>query len=151
MNSLLRDVVQRGTATAAKVLKRKDLAGKTGTTNDQKDAWFNGFSSGIAATAWLGFDTSESLGSYESGGKAALPIWIDFMRVALKHKPEQDLIPPAGIIKSYIDPETGLLAHSGSGGIWEYFRPSHAPKKFALPEEISNEQTEGAEEDESLF
>jgi penicillin-binding protein 1A len=152
MNSLLRDVVQRGTATAAKVLKRKDLAGKTGTTNDQKDAWFNGFSSGIAATAWLGFDTSESLGSYESGGKAALPIWIDFMRVALKHKPEQDLMPPAGIIKSYIDPETGLLAHSGSGGIWEYFRPSHAPTKFAMPEEISNDQSEGSgEEDESLF
>ena len=151
MNSLLRDVVQRGTATAAKVLKRKDLAGKTGTTNDQKDAWFNGSSSGIAATAWLGFDNSETLGSYESGGKAALPIWIDFMRVALKNKPEQGLMPPAGIIRTFIDPETGLLAHSGSRGIWEYFRPSRAPKKFALPEEVSSEQTEGAEEDESLF
>jgi len=150
MNSLLRDVVQRGTATAAKVLDRRDLAGKTGTTNDQRDAWFNGFSSGIAATAWLGFDTAKSLGRYETGGKAALPIWIDFMRVALKEKPEQPLAPPSNITKVYIDSKTGLLAHPGSqNGIWEYFRTARIPDKYS-PIEIDTENLEGIEE-ESLF
>jgi penicillin-binding protein 1A len=151
MNSLLRDVVQRGTATAANVLGRKDLAGKTGTTNDQKDGWFNGFSSGIAASAWLGFDTSESLGSYEAGGKTALPIWIDFMKVALADKPEQELPRPVGIIRTYIDSNTGLRAHPGSaGGVWEFFRASRAPTKFAVIEEVSTENEEGIEDD-SLF
>jgi len=150
MNSLLRDVVQRGTATAAKALERKDLAGKTGTTNDQKDAWFNGFSSGIAASAWLGFDTSVSLGRYETGGKAALPIWIDFMKVALKDKPEQEFLPPTGITKAYIDSKTGLLAQPESQGIWEFFRDSHIPKKYAPIEEESIESSEELEGD-SLF
>ncbi|MCF6254600.1 MAG: transglycosylase domain-containing protein, partial [Thiomicrorhabdus sp.] len=151
MNSLLRDVVQRGTATAAKVLARTDLAGKTGTTNDQKDAWFNGFSSGIAASAWLGFDTSISLGRYETGGKAALPIWIDFMKVALKDKEEQAFLPPTGISKAYIDPKTGLLAPSGTPGVWEFFRTSHIPTKFSPIEETLLEDDLGDTEDESLF
>ena len=150
MNSLLRDVVQRGTATAAKVLERQDLAGKTGTTNDQKDAWFNGFSSGIAASAWLGFDTSVSLGRYETGGKAALPIWIDFMKVALKDKPEQELLPPNGITKAFIDPKSGLLAQPENAGIWEFFRTTHIPKKYAPIEEEFTESTEELEDD-SLF
>jgi len=150
MNSLLRDVVRRGTATAAKVLERQDLAGKTGTTNDQKDAWFNGFSSGIAASAWLGFDTSVSLGRYETGGKAALPIWIDFMKVALKDKPEQELLPPEGITKAYIDPKSGLLAQPEQPGVWEFFRTSHTPEKYTPIEE---DPAEGYEEleDDSLF
>ncbi|NOQ77447.1 MAG: PBP1A family penicillin-binding protein [Methylococcaceae bacterium] len=150
MNTLLRDVVQRGTATAAKTLGRTDLAGKTGTTNDQKDAWFNGFSSGIAATAWLGFDSSKSLGRYETGGKAALPIWIDFMKVALKDKVEQPLTRPSGITKAYIDPQTGLLAQPESEGIWEFFRTSHVPTKFSPMTEATLENPEGQEED-SLF
>ena len=149
MNSLLRDVVQRGTATAAKVLGRTDLAGKTGTTNDQRDAWFNGFSSGIAATAWLGFDKSTPLGRYETGGKAALPIWIDFMRTALKNLPEQEFSPPSGIRSAYIDPKTGLLAQPGNSGLWEFFRAEHAPTNFA-PIEPFIKDTEG-NEPESLF
>lgn len=99
MNSLLRDVVQKGTATDAKVLKRTDLAGKTGTTNDQHDAWFNGFTPAIVATAWVGYDSSKSLGGSETGGKAALPMWIDFMKTALKDIPEQPFTPPPGIVK----------------------------------------------------
>jgi len=150
MNTLLRDVVQRGTATAAKVLGRTDLAGKTGTTNDQKDAWFNGFSSGIAATAWLGFDNSKSLGRYETGGKAALPIWIDFMKAALQDKIEQPLARPSGITKAYIDPQTGLLAQPDSEGIWEFFRTTHAPTKFSPITEALSENPEDQEED-SLF
>jgi len=150
MNSLLRDVVQRGTATKAKILGRTDLAGKTGTTNEQRDAWFNGFSSGIAATAWLGFDTSKPLGRNETGGKAALPIWIDFMRTALKDKLEQNLIAPDGISKAFVDPKTGLLAQPGTTGVWEYFRDELIPTSFS-PIEIVEENVIEATEDEDLF
>ena len=149
MNSLLRDVVQRGTATKAKVLNRTDLAGKTGTTNDQRDAWFNGFSSGIAASAWLGFDTAKPLGRYETGGKAALPIWIDFMRVALKDKPEVALEIPAGISRVFIDSKTGKLAMPDSEGIWEFFRSENIPAEYSQPDTVL-EDSEEVEED-SLF
>ena len=150
MNSLLRDVVQRGTATAAKVLNRQDLAGKTGTTNEQRDTWFNGFSSGIAATAWLGYDSSKPLGRRETGGKAALPIWIGFMRTALAGKPDHGLVPPAGISKVYINPRTALLASaSTSGGIWEYFLDKDAPTRYGAAQ-TSFSSPEYAEE-ESLF
>jgi penicillin-binding protein 1A len=150
MNSLLRDVVQRGTATKAKVLGRSDLAGKTGTTNEQRDAWFNGFSAGIVGSAWLGFDTAKPLGRNETGGKAALPIWIDFMKTALKDKPDQSLVIPKDIIKAYIDSKTGLLAQPGSNdGIWEFFRKQNVPKEYS-PIEIDLENQEEIEE-ESLF
>ncbi|MCF6249768.1 MAG: penicillin-binding protein 1A [Methylococcaceae bacterium] len=150
MNSLLRDVVQRGTATKAKVLGRSDLAGKTGTTNEQRDAWFNGFSAGIVGSAWLGFDSAKPLGRNETGGKAALPIWIDFMKTALKDKPEQSLVIPKDIIKVHIDSKTGLLAQPGSNnGIWEFFRKRYAPREYS-PIEIDLENQEETEE-ESLF
>ncbi|MCK5872769.1 MAG: PBP1A family penicillin-binding protein, partial [Methylococcales bacterium] len=149
MNTLLRDVVQRGTATRAKVLGRTDLAGKTGTTNDQKDAWFNGFSSGIAASAWFGLDSAKTLGRYETGGKAALPIWIDFMREALKNRPEQPLEKPEGISQAYVDPKTGLLAPAGTLGHWEYFRNEYRPTQFSSIEiEPSGEESDM---EESLF
>jgi penicillin-binding protein 1A len=115
MNSLLRDVVQRGTATKAKVLGRQDLAGKTGTTNDQRDAWFNGFTPIIAATAWVGFDDFSPLGNKETGGAAALPLWIEFMREALKNTPEAPFEPPADIVKTWI------ATNSDASGYWEYF------------------------------
>ncbi|MCK4840548.1 MAG: penicillin-binding protein 1A [Methylococcales bacterium] len=151
MNSLLRDVVQRGTATRAKELGRSDLAGKTGTTNDQRDAWFNGFSSGISATAWLGFDTAKPLGRRETGGASALPIWMDFMKVALKNKKVQALIKPEGILKVYIDPKTGLLAREDSiDGIWEFFRTENVPTEFSPIEEATLINIEDIEE-ESLF
>lgn len=145
MTSLLRDVVQRGTATRAKKLGRTDLAGKTGTTNDQRDAWFNGFTPEIVATTWVGFDDSGPLGSRETGGKAALPMWIAFMKEALKILPEeQPLTPPEGIIKAYINPATGLLAQPDSSqGIWEFFREEKAPTMlsgFSSNEESSQEE-----------
>lgn len=98
MNSMLRDVVQKGTATDAKVLGRSDIAGKTGTTNDQRDAWFNGYAPSIAASAWVGFDNFTPLGKMETGGVAALPMWVEFMRTALKGTPVVPFIPPKGII-----------------------------------------------------
>lgn len=152
MNSLLRDVVQRGTATRAKELGRTDLAGKTGTTNDQRDAWFNGFTPEIVATTWVGFDDSGPLGSKETGGRAALPMWIAFMKEALKILPsEQPLIPPEGIVKAYINPSTGSLADlENSQGIWEFFREEKAPTSFYgyLPGEESTQEETSVE---SLF
>ncbi len=148
MNSLLRDVVQRGTATKAKALGRTDLAGKTGTTNDQRDAWFNGFTPDIVATAWVGLDDSKPLGRAEVGGRAALPMWIEFMRTALAELPERELQPPAGIIRVRVDPETGLRALSGMAGTWEYFRARHAPQDYApAPESESLDDNE----DDELF
>lgn len=145
MNSLLRDVVQRGTATRAKTLGRQDLAGKTGTTNEQRDAWFNGFTTYIAATAWLGFDDSKPLGRGETGGKAALPMWIEFMKTALKDKPE--IIPeqPAGIVSAYIDPNTGLLAAPGTPGIMEFFAAESAPHKYSSNESSAKQNNQTIE------
>ena len=142
MNSLLRDVVQRGTAVKAKSLQRTDLAGKTGTTNDQKDAWFNGFTPDIVGIAWVGKDDSKSLGRWETGGKAALPMWIEFMRYALKDKIVQEPIMPEGISKILIDPETGLLArHESSTGIWEYFTDETIPTRSTPYVEWESELT----------
>jgi penicillin-binding protein 1A len=99
MDSMLRDVVRRGTATAALRLKRGDLAGKTGTTNDSHDAWFAGYSPTIAGVAWVGFDQPRKLGDRETGGGLALPIWMGFMGSALKGVPERPVQPPAGVVK----------------------------------------------------
>ena len=89
MADILRDVVQRGTAVRAKVLGRTDIGGKTGTTNDAKDAWFAGFHPTNATVVWIGFDQPSTLGRREYGGVAALPVWIDFMRPQLKNVPFQ--------------------------------------------------------------
>ena len=137
MNSLLRDVVDRGTATLAKkLLERNDLAGKTGTTNEQRDAWFNGFTPDIAASAWLGFDNSHPLGKGETGGKAALPMWVEFMKTALEGVPEAPLAPPDGIVQAYINPNDGLLLNeNNNAGIWEYFTAETAPKTYSVPKQ----------------
>ena len=90
------------------MLKRSDLAGKTGTTNDQVDAWFSGFNSRIVTTVWVGFDNMRSL--HEYGAEAALPIWIQFMRVALGRSREATMPEPPNIVRVRIDPATGLLA-----------------------------------------
>jgi penicillin-binding protein 1A len=110
VDSLMRDVVRRGTGSKAMVLQRKDLAGKTGTTNEHRDAWFTGFNSRLVASTWVGMDDFSSLGRGEFGSQAALPIWIDFMRVALEGVPEQPFDMPAGISTVRVDPDTGLLA-----------------------------------------
>ena len=98
MNSMLRDVVKGGTAVKAMSLKRTDLAGKTGTTNDSFDAWFAGFQPSIVGIAWIGFDQPRNLGNRETGGGLALPIWISYMQNALKGVPMEDLVIPDGII-----------------------------------------------------
>ena len=112
IRSMMMDVVRRGTGKKAMALGRNDLAGKTGTSNEQRDAWFSGYNSEIVTSVWVGFDNHDPLGRYEVGGKAALPIWMDYMRVALQSVP--DLVPeiPEGIMKARIDPKTGLLARA---------------------------------------
>jgi len=128
MNTILKDVIRRGTGRKALKLRRKDLAGKTGTTNDQRDAWFNGFNSDLVATAWVGFDQLRPLGNYETGSKAALPIWIDFMRVALDGTPEKSLERPEGLVTIKINAETGEAATDlDKNTIFEIFREENVP------------------------
>lgn len=127
--NMLQDVVRRGTATRARELNRTDLAGKTGTTNDQKDAWFSGFNPDIVATVWVGFDQPQTLGRSEFGATAALPIWMDYMRVVLKDRPAVSPRIPDGIVTVRIDPETGKRSPPGHpDGIFEYFRAENAPE-----------------------
>jgi penicillin-binding protein 1A len=142
MQVMLRDVVRRGTAAAAgRALKRPDIGGKTGTTNDQRDAWFSGFGPGIVATAWVGFDDYRPLGKRETGGQAAVPMWVDFMQVALKDRPIQAPKPPPGIITASIDPSTGaILAPGTEGAISEYFDIRYPLVTTAiLPEDLPPE------------
>ena len=108
MTTLLKDVVATGTATRAKSLGRKDIAGKTGTTNDNVDAWFCGYTPSLVGIAWIGFDQPRSLGNNETGSVAALPIWISFMQRALKGVPEQPAEPPPGVVQVRINDATGL-------------------------------------------
>jgi penicillin-binding protein 1A len=132
MNSIMRDVITRGTGRRALVLERTDLAGKTGTTNGPMDAWFSGYNPEIVTTTWVGFDGYTPLGRREFGGTAALPIWIDFMRAALEGLPQVKPILPPGIVHVKIDPETGLLAASRQKDtILEYFREEHVPGQGA--------------------
>lgn len=116
VDDILRDVVIRGTASKARELRRGDIMGKTGTTNDETDAWFYGFNSQLVAVTWVGFDQPTPLGRGEVGGKAALPIWMDFMRVALKGKPEQTLPPPPTLVEVRIDPRSGRLVADDTPG-----------------------------------
>ncbi len=135
INSILRDVITRGTGRRALVLERRDLAGKTGTTNGPMDAWFSGYNPDVVTTTWVGFDNYTPLGRKEFGGTAALPIWIDFMRVALDGKTERERPLPAGIVNVKIDPDTGLLASSRQGNaIFEYFREEHVPAQGVADE-----------------
>jgi len=121
MTSMLRDTIAYGTAQAANVLNRKDLAGKTGTTNDHRDAWFNGYNSELVAVSWIGFDQNTPLGKGETGGRAALPMWIDYMRVVLDGVPEKPLVPPPGIVTATIDRDTGKPSAPGPNSMLEYF------------------------------
>jgi penicillin-binding protein 1A len=132
MNSMLQDVVLRGTGRRALVLGRKDLAGKTGTTNDQRDAWFNGYYTKLVTTTWVGFDQLKPLGNKEFASRAALPVWIDFMKVALAGKPEKQLARPDGLVTIKINAESGQVATGADeNAIFEIFRKEKAPTSGA--------------------
>jgi len=131
MYDMMRDVVRRGTgARAYRELQRRDIAGKTGTTNDRRDAWFSGFNADLVATAWVGFDQERSLGRREEGGRTALPMWIYFMSKALKGTPEHPLTQPPGLVSVRIEPDTGLLASAGDPrAVFETFRSDRLPRR----------------------
>ena len=134
MHTILQDVVKKGTARRAQQLKRNDLAGKTGTTNDQKDAWFSGYVDSMVATTWVGFDQPATLGKNEFGSTAALPIWIDFMEIALKNVPQTKRQQPDKMVTIKIDEATGELARPGDpSAIEEIFRAERTPQQMALP------------------
>ena len=142
MTSMMRDVVLRGTATKAKSLGRQDLAGKTGTTNNQIDAWFAGYNPKQVAVAWIGYDQPKSLGKDETGGKAALPIWIRYMATALRGTPDVPYNVPEGVMIVKIHSETGTLAYEDEEGIYEYFyheTPPPSVETFLPPMEDASE------------
>lgn len=141
ITNALQDVIREGTGHKAKVMNRNDIAGKTGTTNDQMDAWFSGFNSDLTTTVWVSFDEPQSL--YEYGADAALPIWIQFMEAALQGKPEHGMLQPSGIVSVRIDPSTGLLAGpDNKNAMFEIFTDQTAPTKHAQNSSNSNPDDE---------
>ena len=128
LTSMLQDVIKRGTGRRALAMGRSDLAGKTGTTNESKDSWFSGYNADYTTTVWSGFDQPESLGRMEFGGTVALPIWMNYMSVALKDKPAHLLPEPAGILTLRVDPITGRAASPGNANAYfELFKSEDSP------------------------
>jgi penicillin-binding protein 1A len=130
MVSMMQDVVRRGTATRAMQLGRNDLAGKTGTTSDSMDAWFCGFQPTVVGIAWMGFDQPRSLGDKETGGGAALPIWISYMEKALKNVPQAVYSMPENMVAARIN-ESGM--RDANGPLTEYFYQENVPPELAPP------------------
>jgi len=128
ITSMMEDVVKYGTGWKAKALGRP-VAGKTGTTNEYKDAWFVGYTPNLVAAVWVGFDNTRPLGPQETGARAASPIWVTFMKNVVGDP--ADFPVPEGITTRVIDPATGLLSRDETAGIKEYFREGTEPKQFA--------------------
>ena len=163
IQDMMRDVVRRGTGRRAMVLGRNDLSGKTGTSNDRRDAWFGGFNGDLASVVWVGYDDDLPLGPGEEGSRTALPIWIEFTRIALAGVPENQMPMPEGIVSVRIDRKTGCgPARAGQGNTtFELFREGHVPACEQL-EELTDPFNDAAgidpepetrpdEENDSLF
>lgn len=147
INNMLQDVIKKGTGRRALALGRRDIAGKTGTTNDQKDAWFSGYNRDFATIAWVGFDEPATLGAREYGGTAALPIWIEFMKKTLRGSPTKQFKQPDGLVTVRIDPETGERAKPGqTNAIFEIFREEQVPTIA----EVGNSPEGTSGEDDSI-
>ena len=132
MHSILQDVIKKGTGRRALAMHRTDLCGKTGTTNDQRDAWFSGFNEKLAATVWVGFDQPAPLGRGEYGAVAALPIWMKYMGAALNGTPPATMPQPTGIVTVRIDPKNGKRVAPGDNkGMFEIFRQGNVPPEEA--------------------
>ena len=128
MDSMLRDVVRRGTGRRALVLERSDIAGKTGTTDEAVDTWFNGYHPRLAATAWVGFSQARPLGVREYGSTTPLAIWVDFMRKALAEEPDVQRVAPDGVVRARVDATTGQAASPDNRrAMFEYFLAGNAP------------------------
>lgn len=133
MKSMMRSVVTGGTARAALQLDRPDIYGKTGTTNDQRDAWFAGFSPELIGVAWVGFDKRRVLGRREYGGDVALPIWLEFMQTALQDKPVVKLEAPEGITRLRVNRDTGRpTVKSDPLSRWDYMQDERLPEEYFI-------------------
>ena len=142
MDSLLKDVIKLGTGRRALTLKRNDLAGKTGTTNNAADTWFNGYGGGLATSVWVGFSNHSALGANAYGSNIPLPIWIDIMSVALDGVEEQKNPQPPGIATIRIDPKTGQpTSQENASAIFEYFYREHLPSDYASAVPLQKEST----------
>ena len=147
MTNLLRGVVERGTAWKARELGRP-VAGKTGTANDYRDAWFIGYTPGIVAGVWVGYDDHRTIGPRETGARAALPLWLDFMKKALDGREPEDFTAPEGIVLRQIDAATGLLStEKCKDTIREAYVPGTEPRKYCPESAAGNE--EPVQEDEA--
>jgi penicillin-binding protein 1A len=152
MTDMMRDVVTRGTGARARELGRGDLAGKTGTTNDLRDAWFAGFNQSLVAVTWVGFDKERSLGRGEAGASTALPGWMRFMRVALAGVEERALPEPDGLVTVRISRESGLLASAGaSDAVFETFREDNVPTRAAFELEFGGQDEDVEFEPGEIF
>jgi penicillin-binding protein 1A len=164
VQDMMRDVVRRGTGRRAMALGRSDLSGKTGTSNDRRDAWFGGFNGDLAAIVWVGYDDDLPLGPGEEGSRTALPIWVEFARIALAGVPDKQMPMPDGIVSVLIDRESGCPARAGQRNtIFEVFREGRVPEcdiADAVPDIFNNasgidappvEDGEEQEEAETLF
>ncbi len=128
MTDMMREVITRGTGRRALALGRNDLAGKTGTTNEARDTWFNGYNRSLVASVWVGFDQSQPLGEGEEGSRTAVPIWVDFMRGALAGTPQRGWPMPDGLVQARVSPATGELASvDDPSGIFETFLADRMP------------------------
>ncbi len=137
MRSMMQEVVRRGTAVRAKALGRSDIGGKTGTTNNQVDAWFSGFNDQLVTTSWVGFDNQQTLGRRETGGRAALPMWVEYMRTALEGMPETIIKQPEGLVTVRIDAKTGKRAMLDTvNSRFEIFREEYAPAESRVVKSV---------------
>lgn len=152
MTDLMRDVIRKGTARRALSLKRDDIAGKTGTTNDRRDTWFVGFNADIVAGAWVGFDQERSLGAGEEGGHTALPMWVYFMGEVLGGRPEHRLPQPDGIVSARIAPATGELARGNEpDAMFELFLAGRLPGGATGATPANSASKSATQSDEPIF
>jgi len=154
MTDIMTDVIQRGTAQLAMSLGRSDLAGKTGTTSDRRDAWFVGYNADLAAAAWIGFDQERSLGDDEEGGRTALPMWVYFMEEALRDRPEHRMPEPPGVVRMWVSRSSGRPTAAGApGALFEAFLEGHVPDAGAVESdgELEGESVDPTTGDDSLF
>lgn len=153
MTDMMADVIKHGTGQRALALHRSDLAGKTGTTNDSRDAWFNGFTPDLVTTVWVGYDQERSLGETEEGARTALPIWVDFMQDALQGVPQESRPMPNGLVTLRISPDTGMLASAENpNAILETFMVNHLPTaSAATPDPTQPAPSESTTGSDSLF
>jgi penicillin-binding protein 1A len=152
MTDMMADVIRRGTAVRALQLKRGDLAGKTGTTQDGRDTWFCGYNADLVGVAWVGFDQERSLGRGEQGSSTALPIWIKFMSEALQGLPEHRLPAPSGLVNLRISAATGKPARPGDpDAMFETFMAHNVPESDPADVDLDATQTDEKSPDDSLF